>query len=114
MPTEPKEKWRSASRRAGFASWRASAQWISSNLALNLRNPALCLHHEIVHNTYVVEQHSPACAIFVESIDGEWRACAFLFSARTASSAGREGPKQRSLKVIECHCPSFTQSPLKR
>ena len=48
-------------------------------LALEAYGAPVYVHHEIVHNTYVVEQLRRRGAIFVESIEDQWHGTNALY-----------------------------------
>src|ERR1051326_7409683 len=87
MMTEPKGKILLRVRPRGFCAGVVRAVDIVE-LALEAYGAPVYVHHEIVHNTYVVEQLRRRGAIFVESIDEV---------------------KARSLKVIDATCPLVTK-----
>jgi 4-hydroxy-3-methylbut-2-enyl diphosphate reductase len=78
-------------------------------LALEAYGAPVYVHHEIVHNTYVVEQLRRRGAIFVESIDDVPHGAVLVFSAHGVPPTVREEAKQRSLKVIDATCPLVTK-----
>jgi 4-hydroxy-3-methylbut-2-enyl diphosphate reductase len=78
-------------------------------LALEAYGAPVYVHHEIVHNTYVVEQLRRRGAIFVESIDEVPREAVLVFSAHGVPPAVRDEAKARSLKVIDATCPLVTK-----
>jgi len=78
-------------------------------LALETYGAPVYVHHEIVHNTYVVEQLRRRGAIFVESIEEVPREAVLVFSAHGVPPAVREEAKSRSLKVIDATCPLVTK-----
>jgi len=78
-------------------------------LALEAYGAPVYVHHEIVHNTYVVEQLRRRGAIFVESIEEVPRQAVLVFSAHGVPPAVREEAKSRSLKVIDATCPLVTK-----
>jgi len=78
-------------------------------LALEAYGAPVYVHHEIVHNTYVVEQLRRRGAIFVESIEEVPREAVLVFSAHGVPPAVREEAKSRSLKVIDATCPLVTK-----
>jgi 4-hydroxy-3-methylbut-2-enyl diphosphate reductase len=78
-------------------------------LALEAYGNPVYVHHEIVHNTYVVEQLRRRGAIFVESIDEVPHGAVLVFSAHGVPPPVREEAKQRSLKVIDATCPLVTK-----
>jgi len=78
-------------------------------LALEAYGAPVYVHHEIVHNTYVVEQLRRRGAIFVESIDEVPYGAVLVFSAHGVPPAVRAEAKSRSLKVIDATCPLVTK-----
>lgn len=78
-------------------------------LALEAYGAPVYVHHEIVHNTYVVEQLRRRGAIFVESIEEVPREAVLVFSAHGVPPAVREEARSRSLKVIDATCPLVTK-----
>ena len=78
-------------------------------LALEAYGAPVYVHHEIVHNTYVVEQLRRRGAIFVESIEDVPHNAVLVFSAHGVPPTVREEAKQRSLKVIDATCPLVTK-----
>jgi len=78
-------------------------------LALEAYGATVYVHHEIVHNTYVVEQLRRRGAIFVESIDEVPHGAVLVFSAHGVPPAVREEAKSRSLRVIDATCPLVTK-----
>src|SRR5450432_4621136 len=78
-------------------------------LALEAYGAPVYVHHEIVHNTYVVEQLRRRGAIFVESIEDVPHGAVLVFSAHGVPPTVREEAKARSLKVIDATCPLVTK-----
>jgi 4-hydroxy-3-methylbut-2-enyl diphosphate reductase len=78
-------------------------------LALEAYGAPVYVHHEIVHNTYVVEQLRRRGAIFVESIEEVPHGAVLVFSAHGVPPAVREEAKSRSLRVIDATCPLVTK-----
>lgn len=78
-------------------------------LALEAYGAPVYVHHEIVHNTYVVEQLRRRGAIFVESIADVPHGGVLVFSAHGVPPTVREEAKQRSLRVIDATCPLVTK-----
>ena len=78
-------------------------------LALEAYGAPVYVHHEIVHNTYVVEQLRRRGAIFVESIADVPHGGVLVFSAHGVPPTVREEAKDRSLKVIDATCPLVTK-----
>ena len=108
MPTETNGKVLLRVRPRGFCAGVVRAVDIVE-LALEAYGNPVYVHHEIVHNTYVVEQLRRRGAIFVESIDEVPHGAVLVFSAHGVPPPVREEAKQRSLKVIDATCPLVTK-----
>jgi len=108
MPTETNGKVLLRVRPRGFCAGVVRAVDIVE-LALEAYGNPVYVHHEIVHNTYVVEQLRRRGAIFVESIDEVPYGAVLVFSAHGVPPPVREEAKQRSLKVIDATCPLVTK-----
>ncbi len=78
-------------------------------LALEAYGAPVYVHHEIVHNTYVVEQLRRRGAIFVEAISDVPNGAVLVFSAHGVPPTVRLEAKERSLKVIDATCPLVTK-----
>src|SRR6266705_322610 len=78
-------------------------------LALEAYGAPVYVHHEIVHNTYVVEQLRRRGAIFVEAIEEVPHGAVLVFSAHGVPPTVREEAKSRALKVIDATCPLVTK-----
>src|SRR6516225_5150259 len=78
-------------------------------LALEAYGAPVYVHHEIVHNTYVVEQLRRRGAIFVESLEDVPHGAVLVFSAHGVPPTVRDEAKQRSLRVIDATCPLVTK-----
>jgi 4-hydroxy-3-methylbut-2-en-1-yl diphosphate reductase len=78
-------------------------------LALEAYGAPVYVHHEIVHNTYVVEQLRRRGAIFVEAIDEVPHGAVLVFSAHGVPPTVRQEAKDRSLRVIDATCPLVTK-----
>src|SRR5947209_19377210 len=78
-------------------------------LALAAYGSPVYVHHEIVHNTYVVEQLRRRGAIFVETIDAVPHGAVLVFSAHGVPPTVRQEAKDRELKVIDATCPLVTK-----
>src|SRR5580704_4126711 len=78
-------------------------------LALEAYGAPVYVHHEIVHNTYVVEQLRRRGAIFVESIEDVPHGAVLVFSAHGVPPTVRQEAKDRALKVIDATCPLVTK-----
>jgi len=78
-------------------------------LALEAYGAPVYVHHEIVHNTYVVEQLRRRGAIFVEAISEVPHGAVLVFSAHGVPPTVRTEAKSRSLRVIDATCPLVTK-----
>ena len=78
-------------------------------LALEAYGAPVYVHHEIVHNTYVVEQLRRRGAIFVEAISEVPHGAVLVFSAHGVPPTVRYEAKSRSLRVIDATCPLVTK-----
>jgi 4-hydroxy-3-methylbut-2-enyl diphosphate reductase len=78
-------------------------------LALEAYGAPVYVHHEIVHNTYVVEQLRRRGAIFVETIGEVPSGAVLVFSAHGVPPTVRDEARERSLRVIDATCPLVTK-----
>lgn len=78
-------------------------------LALQAYGPPVYVHHEIVHNRYVVEQLRRRGAIFVEAVMEVPRGAVLVFSAHGVPPTTREEAHLRELRVIDATCPLVTK-----
>jgi 4-hydroxy-3-methylbut-2-enyl diphosphate reductase len=78
-------------------------------LALEAYGAPVYVHHEIVHNTYVVEQLRRRGAIFVETITEVPFGSVLVFSAHGVPPTVRDEARDRSLRVIDATCPLVTK-----
>ena len=78
-------------------------------LALEAYGPPVYVHHEIVHNRYVVDQLRQRGAIFVEAVAEVPRGAVLVFSAHGVPPTVREEARSRSLRVIDATCPLVTK-----
>ena len=108
MPTEKNGKVLLRVRPRGFCAGVVRAVDIVE-LALEAYGAPVYVHHEIVHNTYVVEQLRRRGAIFVESIDDVPHGAVLVFSAHGVPPTVRKEAQDRSLKVINATCPLVTK-----
>ncbi|WP_298292264.1 4-hydroxy-3-methylbut-2-enyl diphosphate reductase [Thiomonas sp.] len=67
------------------------------------------VRHEIVHNTYVVNDLKAKGAIFVEELDDVPRGATVVFSAHGVSQAVRAQAQARGLQVFDATCPLVTK-----
>ena len=63
------------------------------------------VRHEIVHNTYVVEDLKRKGAIFIENLDEVPAGATLIFSAHGVPRAVKEEAAQRGLRVFDATCP---------
>src|SRR5260221_11159135 len=70
-------------------------------LALEAYGAPVYAHHEIVHNTYVVEQLRRRGPIFVETLEEVPSTSGLVFSAHGVPPTVRDEAKSRALKVID-------------
>jgi 4-hydroxy-3-methylbut-2-en-1-yl diphosphate reductase len=78
-------------------------------LALDAYGPPVYVHHEIVHNRYVVEQLRQRGAIFVETVEAVPLGAVLVFSAHGVPPTVREEAHMRRLRVIDATCPLVTK-----
>src|ERR1700692_2797705 len=78
-------------------------------LALQAYGPPVYVHHEIVHNRYVVEQLRQNGAIFVETVEEVPLGSVLVFSAHGVPPTTREEARLRELRVIDATCPLVTK-----
>src|SRR6201996_8294959 len=78
-------------------------------LALEAYGNPVYVHHEIVHNRYVVDQLRRRGAIFVETIEEVPEGKVLVFSAHGVPPKVREEAKARNLRVIDATCPLVTK-----
>jgi 4-hydroxy-3-methylbut-2-enyl diphosphate reductase len=78
-------------------------------LAVQAYGPPVYVHHEIVHNRYVVEQLRRRGAIFVESVEDVPIGAVLIFSAHGVPPTVREEAQLRKLRVIDATCPLVTK-----
>lgn len=78
-------------------------------LALQAYGPPVYVHHEIVHNRYVVEQLRQRGAIFVEEVGAVPSGAVLIFSAHGVPPTVREEAARRQLRVIDATCPLVTK-----
>src|SRR5437016_3948567 len=78
-------------------------------LAVQAYGPPVYVHHEIVHNRYVVDQLRRRGAIFVESVEDVPIGAVLIFSAHGVPPTVREEAHLRKLRVIDATCPLVTK-----
>src|SRR5690348_10918363 len=78
-------------------------------LALEAYGAPVYVHHEIVHNRYVVEQLRRRGAIFVETVTEVPHGAVLIFSAHGVPPTVRDEASSRNLRVIDATCPLVTK-----
>jgi 4-hydroxy-3-methylbut-2-en-1-yl diphosphate reductase len=79
------------------------------DLALEAYGQPVYVHHEIVHNRYVVDQLRRRGAIFVETIAEVPTGAVLVFSAHGVPPRVRVEAQERGLRVIDATCPLVTK-----
>jgi 4-hydroxy-3-methylbut-2-enyl diphosphate reductase len=77
--------------------------------ALEQFGAPIYVRHEIVHNTYVVEDLRNKGAIFIEELDDVPAGNTLVFSAHGVSRAVREQAESRGLSIFDATCPLVTK-----
>ncbi len=77
--------------------------------ALELHGAPIYVRHEIVHNSYVVEDLKGKGAVFVEELAEVPAGGTVIFSAHGVSKAVRAEAAARGLKVFDATCPLVTK-----
>jgi 4-hydroxy-3-methylbut-2-enyl diphosphate reductase len=77
--------------------------------AIALFGAPIYVRHEIVHNTYVVEDLRKKGAVFVELLDEVPAGSTVIFSAHGVPKAVREEAQARGLRVFDATCPLVTK-----
>ncbi|WP_225721552.1 4-hydroxy-3-methylbut-2-enyl diphosphate reductase [Candidatus Vallotiella sp. (ex Adelges kitamiensis)] len=77
--------------------------------ALTLFGSQIYVHHEIVHNVYVVDKLRRKGAVFVESLDDVPSGATLIFSAHGVSKTVRTRAFNRGLRVFDATCPLVTK-----
>jgi 4-hydroxy-3-methylbut-2-enyl diphosphate reductase len=67
------------------------------------------VRHEIVHNTYVVNDLKAKGAIFIEELDEVPAGATLVFSAHGVSQAVRQEAERRGFSVFDATCPLVTK-----
>ena len=78
-------------------------------LALEAYGNPVYVHHEIVHNRYVVDQLRRRGAIFVETIEEVPVGSVLVFSAHGVPPRVRVEAQSRELRVVDATCPLVTK-----
>jgi 4-hydroxy-3-methylbut-2-enyl diphosphate reductase len=77
--------------------------------ALRKFGAPIYVRHEIVHNTYVVEDLRAKGAIFIEDLAEVPRGATLVFSAHGVSQAVRQEADARGFQVFDATCPLVTK-----
>jgi len=77
--------------------------------ALKRFGSPIYVRHEIVHNTYVVNDLKAKGAIFIEDLADVPPGATLVFSAHGVSKAVREEATQRGFQVFDATCPLVTK-----
>ena len=67
------------------------------------------VRHEIVHNTYVVNDLKSKGAIFIEELSDVPPGATLVFSAHGVSKAIQEEARQRGFQIFDATCPLVTK-----
>ena len=67
------------------------------------------VRHEIVHNTYVVNDLKQKGAIFIEELDDVPAGATLIFSAHGVSRATHQEAAQRGFRIFDATCPLVTK-----
>jgi 4-hydroxy-3-methylbut-2-enyl diphosphate reductase len=67
------------------------------------------VRHEIVHNTYVVNDLKDKGAIFIEALDDVPPGATLVFSAHGVSRAVQEEARARGFQIFDATCPLVTK-----
>ncbi|HLF18459.1 MAG TPA: 4-hydroxy-3-methylbut-2-enyl diphosphate reductase [Candidatus Omnitrophota bacterium] len=77
--------------------------------ALEQYGPPLYVYHEIVHNTYVVNEFRQKGAIFVEDVNEVPEGSRIIFSAHGVPPAVVQDARKRKLRFVDATCPLVTK-----
>jgi len=77
--------------------------------ALEVYGAPIYVRHEVVHNTFVVNDLRQKGAVFVDELSEVPDDATVIFSAHGVSSAVQDEAEQRSLKVFDATCPLVTK-----
>src|SRR3954471_146671 len=77
--------------------------------ALEKFGPPIYVRHEIVHNTFVVNDLKAKGAIFIEDLDDVPPGATLVFSAHGVSKAVQAEAKARGFHVFDATCPLVTK-----
>ncbi|MCE3000589.1 MAG: 4-hydroxy-3-methylbut-2-enyl diphosphate reductase [Betaproteobacteria bacterium] len=77
--------------------------------ALALHGAPIYVRHEVVHNSFVVNDLRGKGAVFVETLDEVPAGSTLIFSAHGVSQEVRREAEARGLKVFDATCPLVTK-----
>jgi len=77
--------------------------------ALDVFGAPIYVRHEVVHNTFVVNNLKDKGAVFVDELSDVPDDATVIFSAHGVSRAVQEEARQRGLKVFDATCPLVTK-----
>ena len=77
--------------------------------ALQKFGAPIYVRHEIVHNTYVVNDLKAKGAIFIEELDDVPPGATLIFSAHGVSQAVQNEARQRGFQIFDATCPLVTK-----
>lgn len=79
------------------------------NRALRIHGAPVYVRHEIVHNTYVVDDLRSKGAVFIDDLREAPRGATVVFSAHGVSRAVQRQAIERGLRVFDATCPLVTK-----
>ncbi|MDO8440859.1 MAG: 4-hydroxy-3-methylbut-2-enyl diphosphate reductase [Polaromonas sp.] len=77
--------------------------------ALAKFGPPIYVRHEIVHNTYVVNDLKAKGAVFIEDLDDVPKGATLVFSAHGVSRAVQQEAAARGFRIFDATCPLVTK-----
>jgi len=77
--------------------------------ALRMHGTPIYVRHEIVHNTYVVEDLRAKGAVFIESLEEVPEGATVVFSAHGVARSVQEHARRRNLQIFDATCPLVTK-----
>lgn len=77
--------------------------------AIALFGPPIYVRHEIVHNTFVVNDLRQKGAVFIEELDEAPDGAILIFSAHGVSKAIEQEAVRRGFKIFDATCPLVTK-----
>jgi len=77
--------------------------------ALQKFGAPIYVRHEIVHNTYVVNDLKAKGAVFIEELDDVPPGATLIFSAHGVSQAVQNEARQRGFQIFDATCPLVTK-----